>query len=44
MNRILISLFASLSIGFAANPELACDFSAYKAQDGLKAQMRAGVL
>lgn len=44
MNRFLIVLFSSFSIAAAANPELNCDLAGYKAQDGLKVQMRAGLL
>jgi hypothetical protein len=42
MKRFLIALFASLTI--SAGADLSCDISGYKAQDGLKAQMRAGLL
>lgn len=42
MNRFLIALLAGLSCAAAA--ELNCDFAGYKAQDGLKSQVRAGVL
>src|SRR4249920_2112212 len=44
MNRLLMVLFASLSIAAAANPELNCSLTGYRAQDGLRAQMRAGML
>lgn len=44
MNKVLTLLFAGLSIAAAANSELTCDLSGYKAQDGLKAQMRSGLL
>src|SRR5258706_14374160 len=44
MNWFLIGLFASFSLAAAANPELNCDVAGYKAQDGLKAQMRSGLL
>jgi hypothetical protein len=44
MNRFLLLFAANLSIAAAAAPELNCDLAGYKAQDGLKAQMRAGLL
>ena len=37
-------LGAALLTSMAAGQELSCDLSGYKAQDGLKAQIRAGVL
>jgi hypothetical protein len=44
MTRFLVALFGGLSIAAAADPALNCDLAAYKPQDGLKAQMRAGLL
>src|SRR5690349_12136261 len=44
MNRFLVVLFASLSTVALARAELNCDLAGYKAQDGLKAQMRQGLL
>ena len=44
MNRFLITFFSGLSIAAAVPAEFNCDLSGYKAQDGLKAQMRAGAL
>lgn len=44
MKRTLTVLWASLSVAAAATSEFSCDLGAYKPQDGLKAQMRAGVL
>ena len=43
MTRCAI-LLASLSIGLAADGDFVCELYGYKAQDGLKAQMRAGAL
>src|SRR4051812_31473205 len=42
MKRFLIVLFSSFSIAAAA--DMSCDLAGYKSQDGLKAQMRAGLL
>lgn len=44
MNRFLVVVFASLSMIGIARAELNCDLAGYKSQDGLKAQMRSGVL
>src|SRR4051794_26065183 len=44
MKRIVLLLFATLLSAAAAIPDQGCDLAAYKAQDGLKAQMRAGSL
>ena len=44
MTRCVMLLFASLSIALAANGDMACDLAGYKPQDGLKAQLRGGVL
>lgn len=44
MTRCAMLLFASLSIAQAANGDIACDLAGYKSQDGLKAQLRSGVL
>ena len=43
MIRFLVALFGGLSIAAAADTVLNCDLAAYKPQDGLKAQMRAGL-
>src|SRR3954470_24363858 len=42
MNRFLVVLFSCCSMVAAA--DMNCDLAGYKAQDGLKAQMRAGLL
>jgi len=44
MRRFFVILIFSSSVAAAAGPELNCDFAGYKAQDGLKSQMRAGML
>ena len=44
MKRFLIVWFAGFSIASAATPDLNCDLSGYKAQDGLKVQVRSGQL
>ena len=44
MNRLLIMMLASLAIATAANAQLNCDLAGYKPLNGLKAQMRAGLL
>lgn len=44
MKRIANTLPVLLVLGLAVNAEMACDMSAYRAQDGLSAQVRAGVL
>ena len=44
MNRIANTLLAILTTALAANAEMTCDLSGYKAQDGLTAQLKAGVL
>ena len=44
MNRLSIMMFASLAIATAANAQLNCDLAGYKPLNGLKAQMRAGLL
>ncbi|MEJ7608593.1 MAG: hypothetical protein WKF37_20560 [Bryobacteraceae bacterium] len=44
MKRFLILLFASLPFAAAAKAQLNCDLNTYKAQDGLKAQMKGGLL
>ena|SRR5215831_18724217 len=44
MKRVVLILFATLLGAAAAIPDQGCDLSAYKAQDGLKAQMRSGAL
>ena len=44
MKRVVLILFATLLGAAAAIPDQGCDLAAYKAQDGLKAQMRSGRL
>lgn len=44
MNRLPYTLWAVLVTAVAAQAEMTCDLSAYKAQDGLTARLRAGVL
>ena len=44
MNRLSIMMFASVAIATAANAQLNCDLAGYKPLNGLKAQMRAGLL
>ncbi len=44
MNRLSIMMLASLTIAAAANAQLHCDLAGYKPLNGLKAQMRAGLL
>src|SRR5947209_19783715 len=44
MKPFVIVMFASFSFAAAADSALNCDLAAYKQQDGLKAQMRAGLL
>src|SRR6187551_577717 len=44
MNRTANTLWAMLAMALAAKAEMTCDMSAYKGQDGLAAQVRAGVL
>lgn len=44
MKLIRVLFWAALLTGVAAGQELNCDLSGYKAQDGLKAQVRGGVL
>src|SRR3954452_18639671 len=44
MKPFLIVMFASFSFAVAADSAMNCDLAGYKAQDGLKAQMRAGLL
>src|SRR3954453_15044963 len=44
MKPFLIVMFASFSFAAAADSAMNCDLAGYKAQDGLKAQMRGGLL
>src|SRR5947209_16817075 len=44
MKPFVIVMFASFSFAAAADSAMNCDLAGYKPQDGLKAQMRAGVL
>jgi hypothetical protein len=44
MNQLTKIFSATLILTLAAKAEMTCDMSAYKAQDGLAAQVRAGVL
>ena len=44
MNRLSIMMLASLAMAAAANAQLNCDLAGYKPLNGLKVQMRAGLL